>query len=52
MPLIKGDSKKTIQKNTEELIHSGRDPKQAFAIAMSSARKSRKGKKRMKPFGT
>jgi hypothetical protein len=46
MPLKKGKSKKVIQSNTEELIRSGRDPKQAYAIAQSVARK--KGKKKKK----
>lgn len=39
MPLKQGYSKATIKSNTEELISSGRDPKQAYAIAMSTARK-------------
>ena len=33
MPLIEGKSKKTLQKNIETEIESGRDPKQAIAIA-------------------
>lgn len=44
MPLKKGSSKKTIQANTEELIHSGREPKQAYAIAQAQARKERRKK--------
>lgn len=42
MPLTKGSSKPTIQKNIKELIKSGKDPKQAVAIAYSEARKSKK----------
>lgn len=40
MPLKEGKSKKTISDNIAELIRSGRDPKQAAAIAYSKARKS------------
>jgi len=46
MPLKKGSSKKTIQKNIEELIHTGRPADQAAAIAYEKAGKSKKkGKK-------
>ena len=44
-PLRKGKSKKTISSNISELIRSGRDPKQAVAIAYEKAGKSRKKKK-------
>lgn len=42
MPLIKGGSKKTIQKNIKELIKSGKESKVAAAIAYSEAKKSKK----------
>lgn len=45
MPLRKGKSKKTVQENIVELIHSGREPDQAAAIAYSKAGK-KKGKKK------
>lgn len=45
MPLRKGKSKGIISFNISELIESGKDLKQAIAIALSSARKSKKKKK-------
>lgn len=44
MPLKKGKSRKTISSNIRELRHSGRPQKQAIAIAMKKAGKSRRKK--------
>jgi hypothetical protein len=45
MPLKKGKSKKTVSSNIRELRHSGRPIKQAVAIALSSARRSKRNKR-------
>ena len=45
MPLKSGKSKKVVSANISELRHSGYPQKQAIAIAMSKAGKS-KGKKK------
>jgi len=41
MPLSKGHSRKAISKNIRELRHSGRPQKQAVAIALKKAGKSK-----------
>lgn len=45
MPLKKGSSKKTFNKNVGIEIAAGKPPKQAVAIAYSVAGKSKKKKK-------
>jgi hypothetical protein len=42
MPLKKGRSKATIQRNIRTEIKAGKKPKQAVAIAYSVARKKKK----------
>jgi len=45
MPLYKGTGKKAVQKNISKLIREGRPQKQAIAIALRSAGKSRPKRK-------
>ena len=42
MPLLPGKSDKAVSANISELVHSGRPQKQAVAIAMSKAGRTRK----------
>lgn len=44
MPLKKGYSKKTISKNIKTEMKHGKPQRQAVAIALSVARRSRRGK--------
>jgi len=46
MPLKKGKSKKAVSSNIRELMHTGRLQKQAIAIAMDKAGKSKKKHKK------
>lgn len=44
MPLKKGSSRKTVSANVKELMASGRPQKQAVAISLRQAGRSKSGK--------
>ena len=46
MPLIKGSSKKSIDKNIRTEMRSGKSSKQAVAIALSVAKKAKKRRRK------
>tara|TARA_R100000322_G_scaffold144291_1_gene100267 strand:+ start:92 stop:232 length:141 start_codon:yes stop_codon:yes gene_type:complete len=46
MPLVKGSSRKAIRKNVSTLLTEGYKQKQAVAIALRKAGKSRKKRKK------
>lgn len=50
MPLEKGSSQNTISHNIEKLMNEGRDRKQAIAIALNNAGKSKKDQETNDPL--
>jgi hypothetical protein len=45
MPLVKGYGQKSVSKNIKTEMKRGKPQKQAVAIALSTARRARKGKR-------
>jgi hypothetical protein len=43
VPLAKGSSREVISQNISKLVHEGYPQKQAVAIALNTARRSRRG---------
>ncbi len=46
MPLKPGTSKEVVQGNVKKEIEAGKDPKQAVAIAIQTAKSTKKEKKK------
>jgi hypothetical protein len=46
MPLFKGKSDKAVSKNITKLVHEGRPQKQAIAISLRQAGRSKPGGKK------